>query len=88
MLQIIQSKPFVQIFKAINQLFWREIAMDEDQKIAADGLRPIVQRLYTLAGLLQRWDGKASDNDILPGLGLLLADIATHLEATGETSDH
>lgn len=39
-----------------------------------------VQRLYALAELLKRWDGKPFDNDVLVGLGLLLEDIATQLQ--------
>ena len=42
---------------------------------------PIVQRLYALAGLLQNWNGEAFDNDVLPGLGHLIADLAKALEA-------
>ena len=34
-----------------------------------DKIWEIVQRLYALAGLLQRCNGEAFDNDVLPGLG-------------------
>ena len=51
-----------------------------DEHTQGDNLWLIVQRLHTLAGLLQRWNGEAFDNDVLPGLGHLLADLATELQ--------
>ncbi len=42
------------------------------------------QQLYTLAGLLKRWNGEAFDNDILPGLGHLLEALAKNLEGCFE----
>lgn len=47
-----------------------------------DKIWEIVQRLYALAGLLQNWNGEAFDNDVLPGLGHLLADTARELQAS------
>ena len=46
-----------------------------------DKIWEIVQRLYALAGLLQRCNGEAFDNDVLPGLVHLLADVARMIEA-------
>lgn len=53
-----------------------------------DKIWEIVQRLYALAGLLQRWNGEAFDNDVFPGLGHLLADFAGQLEGALSKPDN
>ena len=47
----------------------------------------IVMQLYAVGELLKHWDGRRFDNDVLPGLGLLLLRLGDQLAELHPSDD-